>query len=311
MAAQMLHELERLTGSHIPSSLMLEATTIRQLAGMLTESRYLNSEPLVELSSSGHRLPLMFFHGDYNGGGFYAARLAHLLGPDQPLFVIAPHGVDGGPIPNSIEAMATDRLDLVLQAQPDGPYQLYGYCLGGIVAMEVARILIAKGKQVETVGIIDPPTVNAHAVLRLALSALSRLSFLPDTSRERAKAWLWYKCARLQRVWNKPLSQQFEWIRSKILAFMSRKNAQSDISDEHGLGSFTDKRTFEYSVAMSNYLPDSIDVPVTFFVAEQNAEPWRKIASRLDVVKLPNDHGQVIAAISNLAEHLEAQQKKH
>ena len=114
------------------------------------------------MNPNGSQLPLFLFHGDYKGGGLYAARLAKLLGSDQPLFVIAPHDLGEEPIPRSIEAIAADYLPLVMNAQPKGPYRLCGYCVGGVVAFEVARLLIAAGEKVKMVGMIDSPTVNAR-----------------------------------------------------------------------------------------------------------------------------------------------------
>ena len=114
------------------------------------------------MNSSGTRPPLIYFHGNFHGTGHSAISLAKLLGADQPLFVVVPHGTEDEPIPRSIETMAADRLRLILDAQPEGPYRLGGKCLGGIVAFEVARMLIADGNEVEMVVMLDPPTINAR-----------------------------------------------------------------------------------------------------------------------------------------------------
>src|SRR5260370_17380085 len=60
----------------------------------------------------------------------------------------------------SFEAMADDRLALLLGANPDRPFRLAGYCNGGMVAIEVARRLVTAGRQVELVALIDPPPPN-------------------------------------------------------------------------------------------------------------------------------------------------------
>ena len=115
---------------------------------------------------------MIFFHGHFHGFGNSAITLAKFLGPDQPLFVVAPHGTRGETIPRSIEAMAADRLPLIMNAQPEGPYRLGGKCLGGIVAFEVARMLVAAGKEVEMVVMLDPPTINARRSIQLLFSAM-------------------------------------------------------------------------------------------------------------------------------------------
>ena len=58
--------------------------------------------------------------------------------------------------------MAKDRLRVLLDAQPTGPYVLGGYCNGGLVAFEMARLLLKKGMKVELLFIIDASAVNAR-----------------------------------------------------------------------------------------------------------------------------------------------------
>ena len=65
----------------------------------------------------------------------------------------------GEPIPPSIEAMAADRLSAIVEAQPTGPYRLAGHCVGGIVALETARLLMRLNHRVETVVMIDSPVM--------------------------------------------------------------------------------------------------------------------------------------------------------
>ena len=170
----MLAELEKLMGRAIPSSILMEASTVRLLAHALSKRYNLQAERLIQLHPNGSQAPLFFFHNDYNGGGYYTTKLASLLGPDQPLWIVAPHGIDDETIPRSIEAMAFDILPLIMRAKPEAPYRLCGVCASGLVAFEVARMLIAAGKEVEMVGMVDPPTVNARRSVHLVFSAMNR-----------------------------------------------------------------------------------------------------------------------------------------
>ena len=76
----------------------------------------------------------------------------------------APHGTGDEPIPPSIEDMAADRLPAILDAQPKGPYRLAGHCVGGIVALETARLLITLNHKVEAVVMVDSPLMVAGEV---------------------------------------------------------------------------------------------------------------------------------------------------
>jgi len=106
-------------------------------AGRRTPKR----QPLILVQAGSDRRPLFFFDGDWLGNGLYCRSLARLIDEERPFYSVAPHGVDGKPVPPSIQAMAADRLDALLAAQPEGPFLLGGYCAGGLVALETARLL--------------------------------------------------------------------------------------------------------------------------------------------------------------------------
>jgi thioesterase domain-containing protein len=44
--------------------------------------------------------------------------------------------------------------------QPQGPYRVAGFCIGGIVAFEMARQLVAAGQRVERLVIVDSAAIN-------------------------------------------------------------------------------------------------------------------------------------------------------
>ena len=52
-------------------------------------------------------------------------------------------------------------VSVLLQFQPDGPYYLGGYCFGGNVAYEMARLLRQRGHAVNMVALIDSSPSNA------------------------------------------------------------------------------------------------------------------------------------------------------
>ncbi len=118
--------------------------------------------PLVTIQAGRSWTPFAFMHGDYTGGGFYCADLARLLGADRPFYAFNPHGLDGDPVPRSIEAMAASFLSALRGAQPAGSYLLGGFCAGGLVALEVARLLRAQGQEVDLLILINPPKGGAR-----------------------------------------------------------------------------------------------------------------------------------------------------
>jgi len=63
-----------------------------------------------------------------------------------------------------MEEMVTTYLAEIRAVQPEGPYFLGGYSLGGLIAYEMARQLQAQGQDVASLVVIDayPPVVRAE-----------------------------------------------------------------------------------------------------------------------------------------------------
>jgi pimeloyl-ACP methyl ester carboxylesterase len=56
----------------------------------------------------------------------------------------------------SMAALATAHLAGVRRVQPQGPYRLAGFSLGGLIALEMAQQLRAAGEEVELLFLLDP-----------------------------------------------------------------------------------------------------------------------------------------------------------
>ncbi|WP_145108791.1 condensation domain-containing protein [Cereibacter sediminicola] len=56
---------------------------------------------------------------------------------------------------HSMEDIATDYADIILRAQPQGPFLLFGICVHGNVALEAARVLKARGHDIAAVVLKD------------------------------------------------------------------------------------------------------------------------------------------------------------
>ncbi|HKH45977.1 MAG TPA: thioesterase domain-containing protein, partial [Thermoanaerobaculia bacterium] len=55
----------------------------------------------------------------------------------------------------TVEEMAAHYLQCIKEVQPEGPYSLGGWSLGGVVAFEMARQLESRGETVELLALID------------------------------------------------------------------------------------------------------------------------------------------------------------
>ena len=162
MAIQITGRLSAALHQKISPNQFLSAPTVAALAALLaqpaeasTAAATPHSVSLIKLHSGNDtRRPLFLIHPV--GGSIYHYRhLAQNLGADQPVYAIQSPGLEGEQPPlTTVAEMARHYLALLSQVQPDGPYQLGGWSLGGLVAFAMAQELQARG-QTATVTMID------------------------------------------------------------------------------------------------------------------------------------------------------------
>ena len=117
-----------------------------------------SSKCLVSMQPKGTRTPFFFVAGYTNPDDalLMLARFAPHMGPDQPVFGFRPRWIDGhGEAYSSIDEAATEFLAELRAVQPSGPYLLGGYCVGGVIALEMARHLIRSGEKVSLLALLD------------------------------------------------------------------------------------------------------------------------------------------------------------
>jgi thioesterase domain-containing protein len=108
------------------------------------------------LQPRGSRPPFFWVHPAGGDVLCYAA-LARHLGDDQPVFGIQARGfADTNEEPPAfLEEMAALYIDEIRRVQPEGPYFLGGWSLGGPVAFEMARQLESQEETVALLAIVD------------------------------------------------------------------------------------------------------------------------------------------------------------
>lgn len=324
LAVELLSEIEWLTGRTVSNSLLFEATTIRQIAQRLSEGYVRSPRSLAKLSPSGDQTPLFLFHGD-PGGGYYAIQLARLLGSDQPLFAIAPHGIHNESVPRSLEEMAAECLPSIIQAHPQGPYRLCGYCIGGLIAFEVARILVLAGKRVEIVFMIDSPTANARRSFQGLFSILNYIRSFGAPVHELVLARTWhfihnYKSTTRQWCAKAVAKARNLTVIGKNLSYRVPQAAGRNISDKPNDPSSIPTPFchmpfahyfWRHAIAMSNYIPKPLAVRVVHFSARYAGKSWRRISPDLEVIILNSGHHGIKMNLNEVADHLRARLGKN
>jgi thioesterase domain-containing protein len=106
-------------------------------------------------------LPPFFCVHPLDGHVLALAHVARHLEDGQPFVAIQARGVEGEAEPSSsVGEMAAWYVDAIRAAQPEGPYYLGGYSMGGLIAHEMARRLREMGEEVALLALIDSPAIH-------------------------------------------------------------------------------------------------------------------------------------------------------
>ena len=172
-------QLEVAAGNMALNTAFAFEPTVRYFAALLQQKEQLpkRHEALYCIQGgSPLQVPLFVFHGVITGEALYCYALARAVGEEQPLYALAPHGLDGAEVPESVEEMARDYVARIRTVQAQGPYHFMGYCNGGLVAFEAARQLRSQGQTVETLVLIASPGHNVrHRVLKACVDFCARV----------------------------------------------------------------------------------------------------------------------------------------
>ena len=257
LAVQMAVELERLLGRPIPIATLFAAPTIQTLARTLADESWIPAwKSLVVLQPDGLRTPLFVIHG-MGGDVFYFARLARLLGPDQPVYGIRAEEADGIELSESgVEALAIRYAQEIRALQPEGPYRLAGYSAGGWFAYAVATELRSHGQAVTILVFDTNPTCSlpwqAKGWQLMALAALSITGLSYHTK----------KMSRMHVLeWPVYIASRALWLMRQNVAAMRKDPLDTESCDRFTRG-------------VAHFCARPIDVRVEFFQARAAWIPW-------------------------------------
>ncbi|MCX8131716.1 MAG: amino acid adenylation domain-containing protein [Clostridia bacterium] len=110
---------------------------------------------LVRLNESVQGQPIFWIHGALGGVEAYKLIAQNCK---RPFFGIQARGwMTEHPPLHGIQAMAGYYVQIIQSVQPEGPYDLGGFCMGGILAYEITRQLQERGQIVNSIVMLDSP----------------------------------------------------------------------------------------------------------------------------------------------------------
>nr|WP_233434253.1 non-ribosomal peptide synthetase [Nocardia yamanashiensis] len=189
IAVRLVAELSAALGQQIPVVVLFTAPTpadlvaeLQRAAGALDASAAF--DVLLPLRPYGSGAPLFCIH-PIGGVAWSFAGLAAGLDGDRPIYGLqSPTLGSAAALPDSIESWARRYIEEIRKVQPEGPYHLLGWSLGGVIAHAVAVQLQEQGQQVATLAMLDSSLDVDAADTESAVLPVAELlgGLLPDAA---------------------------------------------------------------------------------------------------------------------------------
>ena len=289
VAVELFNEIAKVSGRELPPVTIYHAPTITALAALLEHATVPRFPSLVKLKAGTEGPPVFIAHGLGGSAMEFFQLVRHIRSP-HPIYGMQARGTDGLDEPfERIEDMAKFHLDAVRELQPDGPYLLVGYSLGGLVTLEMARRLAEIGEKVALLALLETYPHTRYVPLGEHVRLVARLA------RHHASA--------MRQL---PLPQALSYLLrpSKRLSHFSRDGSGS-VHKRAPIGVwFTPAmqrvRDSAY-LALKAYRPRYYDGELKFVGAQTSSEfpddpvaVWGDLAERFEVETVPGDHLGII-----------------
>jgi natural product biosynthesis luciferase-like monooxygenase protein len=335
MAVEMKNKFEGELGVTIPIAKFFEASSIAQLVDVLAsqlvgedaismipsleESKptgFQIDSPLVEIQTTGLKRPFFCVHPGALDTRLYAD-LARHLDQEQPFYLLQPPSLNNYKLSNQelkldtlLKDIASECIEMLYLCQPQGPYLLGGWSLGGVVAFEMTQQMQKQGHKVAMLALLDPSPLSIKKVAdnkdAIIIAGFAR--------------YLGARGGKLLSVWYEDLKhldlrQQLNYVLEQAII---AEVVPSDL-DLLDLKSFfqTYKAGIESAAQqVQNYVPQEIyPVPITLFRANEEYDGivrdsdfgWGKFSSEpIEIQVVPGDHYSIFTTpyIQELGERL-------
>lgn len=288
LAVKVMVAIEKETGERLPLAAFFNNSTVEKLAALLAGEQTEDSwETVVPIKAEGTKPPLFLVHGSGLNLLLFKS-IGDNFDADRPLYGIQAIGLTKEvELPGSVEAIAAYHIPEILKIQPKGPYAVAGYSYGGFMAYEIAKQLIAMGKEVSFFGIIDtnawaamPPETELGRMLKKVLRQFHKIPFFINSFIKHPKEALAYQKLVFRRKFPK-------------------KNAAAHNPAVQQYTGYEKQLRKKYNQVVDRYRIKPFDIEVSLFKVEKRIyfidSPkymgWNKVALKgVKTYTVPGDH---------------------
>ena len=287
LAVTMFNEIERQFGLRLPLGVLIKSPTVTALASEIDEklgNQHDAWPSLIPMNSTKTAGPRVYLVHGAGGDVLLYQKLAKHLSHDFQVAGLQSQGIDGAAKPlTTITEMASHYVSEIRAAQPIGPYHIAGYCLGGTVAYEMARLLRQEGQEVALVALLDTYNFQEMRKPGFVSASSQRLYFhLRNLLRTPFRQWPPYFSSKFQIMRSGELRLM---LRGTLPSFLTRRDGESDsveipILDRNQSAAFSYQPS-SYAGVVTVIKPKS---NYSFFPMQDMG--WGQLASNLDIVEL-------------------------
>lgn len=303
LAVRLVSEVQRQFGRRLPISVVFSEGTVESMAQRIRCSGTESGGVLVPIQPGTRRPPLFCVHA---GGGLVVGyrELVHGLATDQPIFGLESLGLDGTCPPLAdLTDMAARYAAQIRAVDAVGPYAIAGWCMGGMLAYEVARQVEIQGGEVAVLLLIDSAAPDPAAFAGTENAADPHRGGLLDSGLAQRFAWHYQLTVDPGELAGRNEEDQ-------VAALLAAMQAQQMVPPDAGPEQLkTLLRVYRANItALRDYVlrftvPPPTRYPVVLFRAEDirsldeadDSLGWRKLAGhRFRLEWLPGDHHGII-----------------
>ncbi len=294
----LLVEIDSHWNRSLPITMLFQVPTIRQLAALIQDGQPIKRDTVVTFRAKGQEAPIFCVPGA-RGNLRYVHDLVKQMETqsgeqfDRPVYGLQePIESDGIPLPKSLEAIAAYYLYEVQAIQPDGPYFLVGYSMGGAIAYEMAQQLREQGQEVALLGLLDPTPPYGRIRSRRLIQQL------PAGHRSGLLVQLvLLRCMTLLDLYHLRLRQLKPWEIPGYLLQEWENESKSKAEENSNSNPITYDMVMKYDRVLAYYLPKAYSSPIKFFFSDEwqvdpaNWRAWERLALKnLERYHLPGQH---------------------
>jgi len=302
----LMSEIKKIKEINIPLATLIQNSTVRTFAPLLSSDKKDSFwQCLVPIRPIGVKTPLFLIHGAGLNVLLYQS-LTHHLKDNRPIYAFQAKGLDGSrELSNDIEEMADDYIEEIKKIQPNGPYMLLGFSLGGFIAFDMAKKLATQGNEVGFAGVID----SVSSMAKHIQSPLGQLFFRIKISVIKPFYVTWLLLKEPMEGKKTLLKNKYKSIRFSIIFRLIKlgimKEKDRTIKIEDGKPMFlSDNVEMAMTEALVKYeitpAPIQLDLfragKPTFYIPNRSDYGWGRFAQKGVVVHtLPSEHSRIFA----------------